>query len=66
MSDNPKQEEMRVGVYICHCGNNIAGIIPPAEVAEWASNLPGVVRATDTLYACADSGQTLIKEDIKK
>jgi heterodisulfide reductase subunit A len=66
MSDNPKQEEMRVGVYICHCGSNIAGVIPPGEVAEWASHLPGVVRATDTLYACADSGQTLIKEDIKK
>jgi heterodisulfide reductase subunit A len=66
MSDNPNQEEMRVGVYICHCGSNIAGVIPPAEVAEWASHLPGVVRATDTLYACADSGQTLIKEDIKK
>ena len=66
MSDNPKQEELRIGVYICHCGSNIAGVIPPAEVAEWASHLPGVVRATDTLYACADSGQTLIKEDIKK
>ena len=66
MSDDPKQEEMRVGVYICHCGSNIAGVIPPGEVAEWASSLPGVVRATDTLYACADSGQTLIKEDIKK
>jgi heterodisulfide reductase subunit A len=66
MNDDPKKEEMRVGVYICHCGSNIAGIIPPGEVAEWASNLPGVVHATDTLYACADSGQTLIKEDIKK
>jgi heterodisulfide reductase subunit A len=66
MSENPIQEELRVGVYICHCGSNIAGIIPPAEVAEWASHLPGVVHATDTLYACADSGQTLIKEDIKK
>ena len=66
MSDDPKQEEMRVGVYICHCGSNIAGVIPPGEVAEWASGLPGVVRATDTLYACADSGQTLIKKDIKK
>jgi len=53
-------------VYICHCGSNIAGVIDPAELAEWASRLPGVVRATDTLYACADSGQSLIKEDIKK
>jgi heterodisulfide reductase subunit A len=66
MEDSPNKEELRIGVYICHCGSNIAGVIPPAEVAEWASHLPGVVRATDTLYACADSGQSLIKEDIKK
>ena len=66
MSDNPNPEEQRIGVYICHCGTNIAGVIPPGEVAEWASHLPGVVHATDTLYACADSGQNLIKEDIKK
>ncbi|MDK2980619.1 MAG: hypothetical protein PWQ55_966 [Chloroflexota bacterium] len=66
MSDSPNNEDLRIGVYICHCGSNIAGVIPPGEVAEWASHLPGVVRATDTLYACADSGQSLIKEDIKK
>jgi heterodisulfide reductase subunit A len=66
MAEQKPEEELRIGVYICHCGSNIAGVIPPAEVAEWASQLPGVVRATDTLYACADSGQTLIKEDIKK
>ena len=66
MSEKPNQEELRVGVYVCHCGSNIAGVISPPEVAEWASHLPGVVHATDTLYACADSGQTLIKNDIKK
>ena len=66
MSEEPNKEELRIGVYICHCGSNIAGVIPPAEVAEWAKQLPGVVHATDTLYACADSGQNLIKEDIKK
>ncbi len=66
MSENPIKEEPRIGVYICHCGSNIAGVIPPVEVAEWAKQLPGVVHATDTLYACADSGQTLIKDDIKK
>lgn len=63
---NIPEEELRIGVYICHCGTNIAGVIPPKEVAEFAATLPGVVRATDTLYACADSGQSLIKEDIKK
>ena len=66
MIDESNNEELRIGVYICHCGSNIAGVINPKEVAEWAENLPGVVHATDTLYACADSGQTLIKEDIKK
>ncbi len=66
MTGNNANEELRIGVYICHCGSNIAGVISPVEVAEWASRLPGVVRSIDTLYACADSGQTLIKDDIKK
>jgi heterodisulfide reductase subunit A len=66
MSESPNSEDLRIGVYVCHCGTNIAGVIDPAEVAEWASHLPGVVRATEALYACADSGQNLIKEDIKK
>ena len=57
---------LRIGVYICHCGSNIAGVIPPKVVAEYAATLPGVVRAVDTPYACADSGQSLIKEDIEK
>ena len=59
-------QDLRIGVYICHCGSNIAGVIDPKEVVEFSEGLPGVVRATDTLYACADSGQRLIKEDIKK
>ena len=68
MSDalNKNEEELRIGVYICHCGSNIAGVIPPEEVVEFAGKLPGVVRSIDTMYACADSGQRLIKEDIAK
>ena len=69
MSEKPQEqnnEELRIGVYVCHCGSNIAGVIDPKEVVEFAEGLPDVVRATDTLYACADSGQRLIKEDIKK
>ncbi len=64
--DNNSEEELRIGVYICHCGSNIGGVIDPEEVVEFAQGLPDVVRATDTLYACADSGQRLIKEDIQK
>ena len=66
MAEGTQKEELRIGVYICHCGHNIAGVIPPEEVADFAKNLPGVVRSTTTMYACADSGQTQIKEDIKK
>ena len=66
MAGNNGNEGLRIGVYICHCGSNIAGVIDTQEVAEFAASLPGVVRATDTLYACADSGQNLIKEDIEK
>ena len=66
MTEDKNNEELRIGVYICHCGSNIAGVIDPANVAEWAGHLPGVVRSIDTNYACADTGQTLIKEDIKK
>jgi len=63
MSDNG---DLRIGVYVCHCGSNIGGVISPKAVAEYASTLPGVVHSTDTLYACADSGQRLIAEDIKE
>lgn len=66
MTEEQNNEELRIGVYICHCGSNIAGVIDPVNVAEWASHLPGVVRSIDTNYACADTGQSLIKEDIKK
>jgi heterodisulfide reductase subunit A len=64
--DQTHGQQLRIGVYVCHCGSNIAGVVPPGEIAEYAARLPGVVRATDTLYACADSGQNLIKEDIVK
>lgn len=60
------EKDLRIGVYVCHCGSNIAGVIPPGEVVEFAGKLPGVAHAAETMYACADSGQRLIKDDIKK
>lgn len=66
MAGDNGNEELRIGVYVCHCGSNIAGVIDPKVVAEYAAALPGVVRAINTPYACADSGQNLIKEDIKE
>jgi len=59
-------EEIRIGVYVCHCGLNIAGSVDCAEVAEFASTLPHVVLAKDLRYTCSDQGQEIIKQDIKE
>ena len=66
MAEDRVNGNLRIGVYVCHCGTNIAGVIDPEVVAEFASTLPGVVHATNTPYACADSGQNLIKDDIRR
>ena len=55
----------RIGVYICHCGVNIAATVDVKAVAEFAATLPGVTVARDYLYMCSDPGQRLIQEDIK-
>jgi len=59
-----QDENVRIGVYVCHCGSNIAGVLDPRAVAEQAAKLPGVVVARDYLYLCGDPGQALIKKDI--
>ena len=56
----------RIGVYVCHCGLNIAGVVDVRSVAEYAAKLPDVEVARDSTYLCSDSGQRMIKEDIKK
>ena len=56
----------RIGVYVCHCGLNIAGVIDVKNVTEYASKLPNVKVARDSTYLCSDAGQKRIKEDIEK
>lgn len=58
--------EVRIGVYVCHCGTNIAGVVDVEDVAKYAATLPGVVVARDIMYVCSDPGQNTIKEDIEK
>jgi heterodisulfide reductase subunit A len=58
-------EDIRIGVYICHCGLNIAGTVNVEEVARYAGTLPNVVVARHYRYMCSDPGQDLIKIDIK-
>ena len=61
-----KEDEPRIGVYVCHCGLNIAGSVDCAEVAKFAGTLPHVVLAQDNRYTCSDQGQAGIKKDIKE
>lgn len=64
MNGTDRNEEIRIGVYICHCGLNIAGAVDCKGVAEYASKLPDVVLSKDIAYLCSEPGQTEIKQDI--
>ena len=55
----------KVGVYVCHCGSNIAGVIDVEAVRAFAETLPNVAVARKDLFMCSDSGQEMIKQDIK-
>ncbi|MBP8625383.1 MAG: CoB--CoM heterodisulfide reductase iron-sulfur subunit A family protein [Syntrophorhabdaceae bacterium] len=57
---------MRVGVFICHCGNNIAGTVDVKTVAEEIRKIPGVAHATTYMYTCSEPGQDEIKQAIKQ
>jgi len=60
-----EKSKPRIGVYICHCGTNIAATVDVAAVAEYAQSLPGVVKARHYTYMCSEPGQALIKEDAR-
>lgn len=60
------KEELRIGVFICHCGFNIGGVIDIPTVVEYAKTLPNVVCAEESLYTCSSTGLSVIKECIKK
>ncbi|MEM1685080.1 MAG: CoB--CoM heterodisulfide reductase iron-sulfur subunit A family protein [Acidilobaceae archaeon] len=59
-------DEPRIGVYVCHCGTNIAGLIDVKEVVRYASTLPNVVIAREYIFMCSEPGQELIVNDIKE
>jgi heterodisulfide reductase subunit A len=59
-------EELRIGVFICHCGLNIAGVLDIKELVEYAGTLPDVVYVKDNRYTCADPGQAEIRKGIKE
>jgi heterodisulfide reductase subunit A len=56
----------KIGVYICHCGTNIAATVDCEELVRFSNTLPGVKVARDYRYLCSDPGQDLIKKDIRE
>lgn len=59
-------QEPRIGVFVCHCGINIGGVVKVPEVMEYAKTLPNVVYAEQNLYTCSQDTQERIKEKIKE
>jgi heterodisulfide reductase subunit A len=57
---------MKIGVYICHCGFNIASVVDCEEVAQWATGLPDVAVAHAPQFTCSSLGQETIKHDIQE
>ena len=58
------KEDLRIGVFVCDCGSNIAGFLDTEEVRKFADDLPDVVLAVRNKYTCADPGQQEIQQAI--
>jgi len=59
-----QQDQPRIGVYVCHCGLNIAKAVDCQKVAESVSGIEDVALSNDIVYACSEPGQNRIKDDI--
>lgn len=69
MAEEKKQEtieEPKLGIYVCHCGVNIGGVVDIEAVKDYAATLPNVVVAKEYKYMCSDPGQEMIQKDIKE
>jgi heterodisulfide reductase subunit A len=59
-------EDPRVGVFVCHCGSNIAGVVDVEAVADYAQELPGVVHVERNLFSCSQDTQEQMIQTIKE
>ncbi len=59
-------EDIRMGVYVCHCGSNIANVVDVEAVRDFAAEIDGVVVSRDYKFVCSEPGQALIRDDIKE
>ncbi|MCF8024504.1 MAG: NAD(P)-binding protein [Desulfobacteraceae bacterium] len=65
MSENTRSD-IRIGVFLCHCGQNIAGVLNIKNLADFSAGLSGVVKVSDNLYTCSEPGQQEIIKDIRE
>jgi len=61
-----KKEDLRIGVFLCHCGTNIAGVLDIKELGEYAARLPGVAQVAENIYTCSEPGQQEIINIIRE
>ena len=61
-----EEQEPRIGIFVCHCGVNIAGVVDVKAVRDYAASLPGVVLYEDPLYSCSQDALKSIAEKIKE
>jgi len=66
MGSEPKSNDLRIGVFVCDCGLNIAGAVDTSDVTEWAKTQPDVACVVRNKYTCADPGQNEIKNAIRE
>jgi heterodisulfide reductase subunit A len=61
-----QEDEVRIGVFVCHCGTNIGAVVDVPSVADLALEMPGVVIAEDNLFTCSEDTQAIIRDRIKE
>lgn len=66
MTATAKNKEKRIGLFVCHCGVNIAGVVDVEKVTQVLKDYPGVSFSTDYVYMCSDPGQQMIIDTIKE
>ncbi len=61
-----EDDEVRIGVFVCHCGINIAGVVDVAKVANYAGEMEDVTYYAESLYSCSQDAQEVLKQRIKE
>ncbi|MCF6289563.1 MAG: FAD-dependent oxidoreductase [Desulfobacterales bacterium] len=65
-AEKPLDEEVRIGVFVCHCGINIGSVVDVPGVSNYAGDMENVVYYTESLYSCSQDAQEVLKEKIKE